>query len=81
MFFRKEPKEVKSFELFQFIKNHAKKFRVKNYCIILNVSESGYYKWLKSKDKPNKDEALLAKIKETQNEYLKMKIMGCSEYI
>ena len=33
-------------------------------CKVLKISESGYYRWLKNKDKPSKRQLLLVKIKE-----------------
>ena len=38
-------------------------------CKILKVSESGYYRWLKNKDKPSKRQLLLVKIKEIISEH------------
>ena len=38
-------------------------------CKILKVSESGYYRWLKNKDKPSKRQLLLVRIKEIISEH------------
>ena len=37
-------------------------------CKVLKISESGYYRWLKNKDKPSKRKLLLVKIKEILSE-------------
>lgn len=46
----------------QFIKEHSGKWTVKRQCKALQVTEAGYYKFLRVSDKPNKHEALLAQI-------------------
>ncbi len=38
-------------------------------CKILKISESGYYRWLKNKDKPSKRHLLLVKINEILSEH------------
>ena len=38
-------------------------------CKVLKISESGYYRWLKNKDKPSKRHLLLVKIKEILSEH------------
>ena len=38
-------------------------------CKVLKISESGYYRWLKNKDKPSKRQLLLVKIKEILSEH------------
>ena len=38
-------------------------------CHILKISESGYYRWLKNKDKPTKQELLLVEIKNVLDEH------------
>ena len=38
-------------------------------CKVLKISESGYYRWLKNKDKPSKRKLLLVKIKEILSEH------------
>ena len=42
---------------------------MKELCRVLGVSESGYYRYLKNKDKPGKDALLSAKMKEILDEY------------
>ena len=38
-------------------------------CKVLKISESGYYRWLKNRDKPSKRKLLLVKIKEILSEH------------
>ena len=38
-------------------------------CKVLKISESGYYRWLKNKDKPSKRHLLLVKINEIISEH------------
>ena len=38
-------------------------------CKVLKISESGYYRWLKNKDKPSKRQLLLVKINEILSEH------------
>ena len=38
-------------------------------CKVLKISESGYYRWLKNKDKPSKRQLLPVKIKEILSEH------------
>ena len=38
-------------------------------CRILRISEFGYYRWLKTKDKPTKQELLLVEIKDVLDEH------------
>ena len=38
-------------------------------CKVLKISESGYYRWLKNKDKLSKRQLLLVKIKEIISEH------------
>ena len=42
---------------------------MKDLCRVLSVSESGYYRYLKNKDKPGKDALLSAKMKEILDEH------------
>lgn len=37
--------------IFQFIEKHQKEFRVVKMCEVLEVSTSGYYKWLAEEEK------------------------------
>ena len=68
-FFRKEPKEVKAHLRYGFIETAGKRRSVKELCRVLEVSESGYYRYLKNKDKPRKDALLSAKMKEILDEH------------
>lgn len=62
-FFRREPKEVDAREMFQWIWTKDKaKYSIKTICKVVHVSETGYYKWLRSQSNPYKYEDLLAKI-------------------
>ncbi|MDD2372365.1 MAG: IS3 family transposase [Syntrophomonadaceae bacterium] len=46
-------------------KNQDKaKHSIKNMCKVLNISEAGYYKWLRRQSRPYKYEELLAKIRQ-----------------
>ena len=42
---------------------YKNRYTVKLMCKVLNISESGYYRWLKNKDKPSKRQLLPVKIK------------------
>ena len=46
----------------QFIEQTAGQWPVKKMCQVLQISEAGYYKYLRQKAKPQKTESLLAKI-------------------
>lgn len=41
---------------------HKERWSVRNMCKVLTVSETGYYKYARNKDKPSKDEILLAEM-------------------
>jgi hypothetical protein len=46
-------------------KNQDKaKHSLKNMCTVLNVSETGYYKWFRRQSRPYKYDELLAKIRQ-----------------
>lgn len=45
------------------------RYAVKLMCKVLKISESGYYRWLKNKDKPSKRQLLLVKINEIISEH------------
>ena len=62
MFFRKRPEEVKTRLLYQFIEKRDRQYPVNEMCIVLAVSESGYYRYKKSKTKPRRENALLVAI-------------------
>lgn len=46
----------------QFIEQTVGQWPVKKMCQVLQISEAGYYKYLRQKAKPQKTESLLAKI-------------------
>ena len=48
----------------QFIEQTTGQWPVKKMCQVLQISEAGYYKYLRQKAKPQKTESLLAKIYE-----------------
>ena len=48
---------------------YKNRYAVKLMCKVLKISESGYYRWLKNKDKPSKRQLLLVKIKEILSEH------------
>jgi len=52
-----------------FILKYKGRYTVKSMCKILKVSESGYYRWLKNKDKPSKRQLLLVNIREILSEH------------
>ena len=63
MFFYTRPEEIKKADLFAYIfymKNFEySKYSIKDYCNTLPVSETGYYKWIKNKDKNSAAQKLL----------------------
>ena len=68
-FFRKRPEEVKTSERHLFIYEYRSKYTVKSMCDVLKVSESGYYRWLKNRDKPTKRQLLLVEIHKVLEEH------------
>ena len=52
-----------------FILKYKNTYAVKLMCKVLKISESGYYRWLKNRDKPSKRKLLLVKIKEILSEH------------
>ena len=62
--FCKRPEEVKTAERHTFVLKYKNRYTVKLMCKVLKISESGYYRWLKNKDKLSKRQLLLVKIKE-----------------
>ena len=48
---------------------YKNRYTVKLMCKVLKISESGYYRWLKNKDKPSKRQLLLVKINEILSEH------------
>ena len=61
--------EVKTAERHIFILKYKHRYAVKLMCKVLKISESGYYRWLKNKDKPSKRHLLLVKINEILSEH------------
>ncbi len=51
-FFRREPKEVRAHERYRFIHSRRETWPVKILCETLEVSESGYYRFVKNLGKP-----------------------------
>ena len=49
--------------------NYKEKYHVKTMCSVLNVSESGYYRWLKNRGKPTARELLSVEIQEILEEH------------
>ena len=68
MFFRRSPKEVKPSLIYDYISTQHKP--VSQMCKALNISESGYYRHLRKKDKPDKNELLLAEIKKVLAQHI-----------
>ena len=68
-FFCKRPEEVKTSERHIFILKYKNTYAVKLTCKVLKISESGYYRWLKNRDKPSKRKLLPVKIKEILSEH------------
>ena len=68
-FFRKRSEEVKTAERHTFVLKYKNRYTVKLMCKVLKISESGYYRWLKNKDKPSKRQLLPVKIKEILSEH------------
>lgn len=64
MFFRGRPEEVGKDALFIYIRLRAEeqKFTARRMCAALPVSESGFYKWKRNKDKPKSWRKLLEEI-------------------
>ncbi len=50
-------------------KYEYRKYSVKDYCRILPVSETGYYKWIKNKDKKSAAQKLLDEIYKILDEH------------
>ena len=53
---------MKAHKRYRYIQLRSDRWTVKDLCKILGVSESGYYKYLKSLNKPSKDDFLSAEI-------------------
>lgn len=69
MFFRRTPKEVKAKSLYSFITARKGKYHVYEMCRVLKVSESGYYRQLKSTKRNERKADLSAKIQEILTQY------------
>lgn len=72
-FFRKRPKKIGACSKFEYIfqfkqKNFEsqlkKDYSVKQFCKVLTVSETGFYKWKRNRNKPKAWQILLQKIYE-----------------
>lgn len=63
-FFRKRPEEVRTTGLYAYIlaRGQEKMFSVLRLCAFLPVSETGYYKWKRSRCKPEAWRKLLTEI-------------------
>ena len=61
--------EVKASGRYEYILARKGKHTVKSMCKVLNVSESGYYRWLKNRDKATRRQLLSAAIKDILNEH------------
>ncbi len=66
--FEQPLKEIAARELFRFIwaqrEKDLTKHSMKEMCKVLQVSEAGYYKWLRTRSQPYKYDELLAKIRQ-----------------
>ena len=63
-FFRQRPETVKPERLYEYITLRRKRFCVHAMCLVVKVSESGYYRSLQSAGKPKPWQLLLVKIRE-----------------
>lgn len=54
---------------YAFIESRKQRWTVKDVCAVLGVSESGYYRYLRNKERPCKDELLSAAMKEILDEH------------
>ena len=54
---------------YAFIESRKQRWTVKDVCAVLGVSESGYYRYLRNKERPRKDELLSATMKEILDEH------------
>ena len=69
MFFRKRPEEVKTCERHVFVLDHKEEYCVNAMCRVLKISESGYYRWLKNRNKPTARELLSVEIQAILDEH------------
>ena len=68
-FFCKRPEEVKSNERYLYIFTNRHNYAVKLLCSVLRVNESGYYRWLRNRNKLSKRRLLLVEIQNIINEH------------
>ena len=77
-FFRKRPEKIEACSKFEYIfqfkqKNFEsqlkKDYSVKKFCKVLTVSETGFYKWKRNRNKPKAWQILLQKIYEILDEH------------
>lgn len=66
--FRSKPKEVNANLRYQFIYEFSNCWPVSSLCEVLEISESGYYRFRKNINKPGKDAILSATMQEVLNE-------------
>ncbi len=52
-----------------FVLNNREKYRVKDMCCVLKISESGYYRWLKNRAKPTARQLLSVEIQAILDEH------------
>ena len=60
---------MKTSERHEFIRQRKEVYAVKRLCQVLGVSESGYYRWLKNREKPSARKLLSVKIQEILSEH------------
>lgn len=80
-FFRKKTEEVKTCERHMFILEFKEIYTVKEICEVLRISELGYYRWLKNRNKLSKQQLLLGEINAILVEHGTMTTMeyaGCT---
>ena len=61
-FFRKRPQEVKACERHLFVAERKGVYTAKDMCRVLHLSESGYYRWLRNREKRDRRQLLAVKI-------------------
>jgi len=67
-FFRGKPSEIESEQRFRYVEANTEKYEIKFMCEMLEVSRSGYYKYLEIKARPDKNAQILAAMLEILNE-------------
>jgi len=68
MFFRRTPKEVRAHDRFRFIYQHKGRWQINAMCKVLDVCETGYYRFKRNIGRPGKDEVLSAAMQEILDE-------------